>query len=170
MPGPTLGGSRMVCPAQIPNKNIHRNRQKQTTTTPNIPRHPISMRNGRGFSSAGGGCFLLNSPTLLSAWHSSSHYRVLREHSRRAMASVLLAPGKSTPGKEKKARAHRLHALRCSQSNQMETIAHHSFQPATERQTRPGQFPIRGQYLMFIVETVKKTSQLHQVEDHPVGR
>lgn len=54
----------MVCPAHMPSRNIHRKRQKQTTTRPNIPLQPSSMRKGLNLpSSTGGRSFRLKSPT-----------------------------------------------------------------------------------------------------------
>jgi hypothetical protein len=42
----------MVCPAHMPSRNIHKKRQKQTTTRPNIPLQPSSMRKGFNLPSA----------------------------------------------------------------------------------------------------------------------
>lgn len=55
----------MVCPAQIPKRNIQRNRQQQTTTRPNIPRQPSSIRKGLARPSCCGEVFFLNNPTML---------------------------------------------------------------------------------------------------------
>lgn len=52
----------MVCPAHIPSKNIHRSTKKQTTTNPDIPRHPSSIRKGFGFCSVSVRFFRKNIP------------------------------------------------------------------------------------------------------------
>lgn len=54
-----------------------------------------------------------------------------------------------------------LHALRCGQSNQAQTVAHDPLNPATQCQAGTGQLLIAGENLVLIVIPVELAGQLH---------